>query len=99
MLSPAALDDALLLLSAMLVATQLARRSPAAPAWWLFVCGGAWFICCLSVWSSIDSFDEGDPSGVSVPAVIAFKLVLFALVSCASWRAIQRLRTADPYAS
>ncbi|MCP3916176.1 MAG: hypothetical protein GY711_11525 [bacterium] len=97
LLSPAALDDGLIFVSAMVVAAQLARRSPAAPVWWLFVCGGAWFIICLSVWGSIYQFDDGDPSGVSVPAVIAFKLVVVTLISLASWRAIRRVRSADPY--
>ncbi len=97
LLSPAALDDGLICASAMVVATQLARRHPAAPAWWLFVCGGAWFVMCLSVWGSIYQFDSGDPSGVPVPAVIALKLVGFTLISLASWRAIRRVRSADPY--
>lgn len=97
LLSPAALDDALIFVGAMVIATQLARRKAAAPMWWLFVCGGAWFMFCLSVWGSIYGFDQGDPSGVSVPLVIAFKLVGLTLISAASWRAIGRAQFADPY--
>lgn len=92
LLSPAALDDGLMFVSAMVVATQLARRNPAAPVWWVFVCGGAWFLMCLSFWGSIYGFEDGDPSGVSVPVVIAFKLIGLTLITLASWRAIRRVR-------
>ncbi len=97
LLSPWALDDALIFGGAMVVATQLARRKRSAPMWWLFVCGGAWFMFCLSVWGSIYGFSDGDPSGVAVPVVIALKLVGLALVSFASWRAVSRAQLADPY--
>jgi hypothetical protein len=88
LLSPVALDDGLIFVGAMVVATQLARRSPAAPTWWLFVCGGAWFMFCLSVWDSAYHFGNGDPSGLPVQVVFAFKLVVFALISLASWLSI-----------
>lgn len=95
LLSPAALDDALMFGSAMVVATQLARRHPAAPLRWVFVCGGAWFLMCLSTWGSVYGFEDGDPSGVTVPVVLAFKLVGLALVSLAAWRSIRLVRSAD----
>lgn len=99
LLSPWALDDWLVFVSALIVARKLSQRDPGAPAWWLFVCGGAWFMFCLSLWGSVYSYSEGDPSGVPVPAVIAFKAIGFALISLASRRALRRLRSADPYAS
>lgn len=99
LLSPNALDDWLIFVSALIVVRKLARRDAGAPAWWLFVCGGAWFMFCLSLWSSIYSYANGDPSGLPVPAVIAFKAVGFALISLASVRALRRLRFTDPYDS
>ena len=97
--SPAALDDWVVFVAAMLVAWKLARRDASAPAWWVFVCGGAWFMFLLSVWGSIHRFDEADPSGVPVSGVIAFKAVGFTLISLASWRGLRRLRSRDPYRS
>jgi len=98
LLGPAALDDWFVFVAAMIVAFKLARRDASAPVWWAFVCGGAWFLFCLSLWGSIYYFDRGDPSGVPVPGVIAFKAAGVALISMASWRAIRRLRFADPFA-
>ena len=99
LMSPAALDDTIVFVSAMFVATQLARKNPSAPVWWLFVCGGAWFLFALSVWGSIYAYDNGDPSGAPVPLVIAFKLTGLALISIASLRAIRRAQSGDPYAA
>ena len=96
-LSPAALDDWFVFVGALIVVRKLARRDIHAPALWLFVCGGAWFMFCLSLWSSIYNFAEGDPSGLPVPAVIAFKAVGVTLISLASRRALRRLRADDPY--
>ncbi len=89
--SPAALDDWLVFLAAMGVATQLARRRTSAPFLWVFVCGGAWFLFCLSLWGSIYSWDGGDPSGAPMPVVLAFKGVGVTLTSWASVRAIRRV--------
>jgi len=97
LLSPAALDDWVILVGAMIVANKLARREPFAPILWVFVCGGAWFLFLLSTWGSIYFFKEPDPSGVPVAGVIAFKAVGFTLISVASWRGVRRLRSADPY--
>ena len=96
--SPAALDDALVFGAAMAVAWGLARKAPAAPAWWVFVCGGGWMMFALSVWGSLYSFEAGDPSGAPVPLVVAFKLAGLALISAASLRALRRVRAHDPYA-
>lgn len=96
--SPWSLDDWLIFGSAMVVATQLARRRPTAPLWWVFVCGGAWFMFCLSTWGSIYAYDEADPSGAPVHLVVLFKATGLAIVSCATWRALRRARLADPYA-
>ncbi len=95
--SPMALDDLLMCGCAMVVAVQLARRDPAAPARWAFVCGGVWMLMCLSVWGSVYAWNEGDPSGAPVGAVLAFKGLGLVLVSVASWRALRRVRLADPY--
>ena len=97
LLSPAALDDWVIFVSAMIVAAKLARRDASAPVLWVFVCGGAWFLFLLSTWGSIYFFDQPDPSGVPVAGVIAFKAVGFTLISVASWRGLLRLRAADPY--
>ena len=97
LLSPAALDDWVIFVSAMIVAFKLARREPFAPTLWAFVCGGAWFLFLLSTWGSIYRFDEPDPSGVPVAGVIAFKAVGFTLISLASWRGLRRLRSGAPY--
>ncbi len=97
LLSPNALDDWVIFVSAMIVAAKLAQREPYAPTLWVFVCGGAWFLFLLSTWDSIYHFDKPDPSGVPVPGVIAFKAASFTLISVASWRALRRLRSADPY--
>ncbi len=97
LLSPVALDDWVIFVSAMIVAVKLARRDPFAPTLWVFVCGGAWFLFLLSTWDSIYHFDEPDPSGVPIAGVIAFKAVGFALISVASWRALRRVRSAKPY--
>ena len=97
LLSPVALDDWVIFLSAMFVAGMLFRRDTAAPTLWVFVCGGAWFLFLLSTWASIYSFDEADPSGVPVPGVIAFKLFGLTLISLASLRALRRLLSGDPY--
>ncbi len=86
--SPNALDDWLIFVSALIVVRKLARRD-----------AGAWFMFCLSLWSSVYSYANGDPSGLPVPAVIAFKAVGFALISLASVRALRRLRFTDPYDS
>ena len=96
LLSPAALDDALVFLSALVVAVLLARRHPAAPRWWIFVCGGAWFLFCLSTWGSVYAFQDGDPSGLPVPWVLAFKGASLALISVASVRAIRLAGEATP---
>ena len=40
LLSPNALDDWLIFVSALIVVRKLARRDAGAPVWWLFVCGG-----------------------------------------------------------
>ncbi len=98
LLSPAALDDGLIFVGALIVVRKLVRRDTDAPAWWAFVCGGAWFIFCLSLWGSIYWYERGDPSGLPVMAVIAFKALGVTLISLASWRALRRLRSADPYA-
>ena len=97
MLSATALDDWFVFVSALVVVRKLARRDIDAPAWWVFVCGGAWFMFCLSLWDSIYGYAEGDPSGFPVPAVIAFKAAGVTLISLASWRALRRLRSDDPY--
>ena len=97
LLSPWALDDWFVFVSALIVVRKLARRDTDAPAWWVFVCGGAWFMFCLSLWGSIYGYGEGDPSGVPVPAVLAFKATGVTLISLASWRALRRLRSIDPY--
>lgn len=94
LLSPRALDDWLIGLSALIVVVGLARRAPAARRWWLFVCGGAWFLFGLSLWGSIHGYAEGDPSAFPMPAVIAFKASGFALISVASWRALRLLQEA-----
>ncbi|MEL6713162.1 MAG: hypothetical protein AAFP86_05275 [Planctomycetota bacterium] len=98
LLSPAALDDFTVFGAAMVVAVLLARRHPVAPALWVFVCGGGWFMMVLSVWGSIYSYGAGDPSGVPVALVLVFKLVLFALVGWVSVRAVRRIGLDDPYA-
>ena len=97
LLSPAALDDPLIFGSAMVVATQLARRNPAAPLRWVFVCGGAWFLMCLSTWGTIYGFEDGDPSGAPVLLVVGLKLIGLMLASVASWRAIQAQRSGAPF--
>ena len=81
----------------MLVARKLARRDPLAPALWVFVCGGAWFLFCLSLWGSICWWRQGDPSGVPVIGVIAFKAVGVALITPAGTRALHRSISAKPY--
>jgi len=63
----------------------------------VFVCGGAWFLFCLSLWGSIYWHDRPDPSGVSVIGVIAFKVFGVALISLASWRAVRRFQSTGPY--
>ena len=91
LLSPAALDDALVFGAALIVVWRLARRDRGAPRLWLFVCGGAWFLFCLSLWGSVYGYSDGDPSGFPVWSVIAFKVVGFALISWASGRALRKL--------
>lgn len=98
LLSPAAVDDAVIVAAALVVARLLARRSPAAPALWVFVCGGAWFLMFLSVWGSLYFAAKGDPSGVPVGLVVVFKVAVFSLISVASWRAVTRVQQPDPYA-
>ena len=91
-LNPAALDDWIIFGAAILVAGKLVNRNDRlAPVLWVFVCGGAWFLFVLSLWGSIYSFKEGDPSGFPVSVVIIFKACGLALISAASWRAIHRL--------
>ena len=97
LLSPYALDDWFVFVAAMLVARKLAWRDPFAPALWAFVCGGAWLLFCLSLWSSIYWHEQGDPSGVPMVGVIAFKAFGVALISLASWRALHRLSVPRPY--
>lgn len=97
LLSPAALDDPLVFVPAMVIAWQLARRRPAAPVLWVFICGAASFMFLLSVWGSLYAFETGDPSGVPVPLVLAFKLAGLGLAVLASVRATRRARLADPY--
>ena len=97
LLSPAALDDFFVFVSAMFVARLLIRRDPCGPALWAFVCGGAWFLFCLSLWGSIYWREDGDPSGVPMAGVIAFKAVGVTLISLAAVRAIRRLGSAPPY--
>lgn len=97
LLAPEALDDAVVFGAALFVARGLARRDPAAPARWVFVCGGAWFLFLLSLWGSIHAFDRPDPSGVPIAGVLAFKLIGFLLISWAARRAVGRVRAVDPY--
>ena len=99
LLSPWALDDFTVLTAAMVVALQLRRRLPAAPARWAFVCGGAWFLMLLSSWGSIYALREADPSGLPVGVVIAAKLGGLFFVSWAALRALDKLGRPDPYAS
>ena len=98
LLSPVALDDALVFGAAMIVAWRLRHRETNAPIYWVFVCGGAWFLLALSLWGSIYAYDVPDPSGAPVPLVVAFKAVGFILVTLAGKRAVARLRLRDPYA-
>ncbi len=96
LLNPNALDDWVVFTAAMLVARKLKRRDPLAPVYWVFVCGGAWFLVFLSLWGSIYWHEKGDPSGIPVVGVIAFKALGFALISVASWRSVCRLSSAGP---
>ena len=75
----------------MVAARLVNRDDPLAPVLWVFVCGGAWFLFVLSLWGSIYSFNQADPSGFPVPVVVAFKAFGLVLISLAAWRAIHRL--------
>ncbi len=93
LLSPAALDDALVGGFLLCVAYRLVRRHPTAPLLWVFGCGGAWFLMVLSTYGSLVAFREPDPSGMPIAVVLSFKAALLALVSVASVRALRLART------
>lgn len=92
LLSPAALDDAIIGAFLLFTATRLQRRDPNAPSLWIFGCGGASFMMVLSTYGSFFALREQDPSGMPILVVLAFKIGLLVLVSIASVRAIRFVR-------
>ena len=89
LLSPHSLDDWVIFLLAGVAAVKLARRDAGAPLLWLFACGGGMLLISLSLWGSIYDYASGDPSGVPMPGVIAFKGTGVLLVGLASRRAFR----------